>query len=317
MNNISTNLLELYPPIEPYTRHYLAVELPHHLYIEECGNPQGIPILYLHGGPGSGCSEDSRRFFDPALYRIILFDQRGAGKSTPTAELQHNNTQALITDIETIRQLLKIERWILFGGSWGSTLSLLYAQTYPQHVLALILRSIFLARQQDLDWLFNGKGLNHVFPDYWQEFIAAIPASHHHSPATHYYQLLTQNNEQIRLNAAKSWANWEGNCVSLQPRPVTFQLQQACIECHYVVNNCFLGPNQILANMGKIQHIPGIIIHGRYDMVCLLENAWMLHQAWPKSALNIIPSAGHSGSEPGIRDALIRATRKIAKTLSL
>lgn len=311
-----------YPPIQPYAQHYLNVDPPHQLYIEECGNPKGLPILYIHGGPGAGCSEDSRRFFDPDIYRIILFDQRGAGRSTPAGELPGNDTQSLINDIEAIRELLNIERWILFGGSWGSTLSLVYAQAYPEQVLGLILRGIFLGRAEDLDWLIHTSGAKRIFPDFWQEFISPIPENYQHNIIPFYYDLLTNQDKNIQLQAAQIWSTWEARIASLMPREKLIKeftkpeisLNCSRIECHYFINNCFLEPNQILHNMKKIQHLPAIIIHGRYDMVCPFDNAWELHQAWPKSELTIV-TAGHSASEPAVTDALIRATGKMSQLL--
>lgn len=316
-------MLSYYPPLQPYATHRLAVESPHNLYLEESGNPKGLPAVIVHGGPGSGISEDARRCLDPNVYHIIAFDQRGAGRATPHAELQGNNTQALVQDMEAIRKFFKLDKWILFGGSWGSTLSLLYAQAYPQNVMGLILSSIFLARRQDLDWIYAGKGANEIFPDHWQEFLAPIPENHRHDLVEFYYDLLSHPDEKIRIKAAKAWSNWEGRMMTLLPdkefekkltephRAVSF----ARTSCHYCLNNFFLEPNQILSNIKKIQHLQGIIIHGRYDMVCPLENAWALHQAWPSSQLKIINDAGHARSEPGILDAVIHATQRFAINL--
>lgn len=314
-------MLTSFPAIEPYEQHLLAVEKPHQLYVEECGNPKGIPVLFVHGGPGSGCSEDHRRYFDPNQYRIILFDQRGSGRSTPHADLSGNNTQALISDMEAIREMLGVEKWVLFGGSWGSTLSLVYAQTHPEQVLGLILRGIFLNRPHDMDWLYNGAGANFVFPDYWEDFTSAVKLNGHTNYMEAYYAILTGTDEVARMAAAKAWSAWEGRCIALQlsheaVETMTdphFALSLARIECHYFMNNCFLTPNQIINNMPKIHHIPSIIVHGRYDMVCSLENAWTLHKAWPGSTLQIIPDAGHSGKEPGIVDALVRATHTMSE----
>lgn len=315
-----TELQTLYPPIEPYQTHHLKVDSLHQIYIEECGNPNGVPILYIHGGPGSGCSPDSRRFFNPKIYRIILFDQRGAGQSLPHAELKDNTTQHLINDMEQIRHYLKIEQWLLFGGSWGSTLALVYAQVYPHAVLGFILRGIFLARSQDLDWLYNE--LRGIFPDRWQDFMAPLPKNTPTSGLINaYYNLLTHSDPKIRLTAAKAWAAWEVGSLTVQPRPDIMDkfaedetaLSFARIECHYMHQQCFLAPNQILLNMAKIKHLPAIIVHGRLDLVCLPENAWSLHQAWPNSELEYIEGAGHSSSEPGIADGLIRATRKMGE----
>lgn len=316
-------MLTSFPAIEPYEQHLLAVEKPHQLYVEECGNPEGTPILFVHGGPGSGCSEDHRRYFDPNQYRIILFDQRGSGRSTPHADLSENNTQALVDDMEVIRKKLGVEQWVLFGGSWGSTLSLVYAQTHPERVRGLILRGIFLNRPHDMDWLYNGAGANFVFPDYWEDFTSAVKLNGHNNYMEAYYAVLTGTDEVARMAAAKAWSAWEGRCIALQLSQEAldsmtdphFALSLARIECHYFMNNCFLTPNQILNNMPKIHHIPSIIVHGRYDMVCSLENAWTLHKAWPGSTLQIIPDAGHSSKEPGIVDALVRATHTMSELL--
>lgn len=314
-------MLTYFPPIKPYVTHEIAVDKPHMLYVEECGSPDGIPVLFVHGGPGGGCSEDNRRFFDPNVYRIILFDQRGSGRSIPHAELDGNNTQALVADMEIIREKLGIDKWILFGGSWGSTLSLVYAITHPERTSGLILRGIFLNRQQDMDWLFNGAGANAIFPDYWEDFLQTIPTEKHHDLVPAYYELLTGEDEVTRMAAAKAWATWEARCSTLLPNAHVVEALQsphtamslARIEAHYFVNNCFLENNFILNNVEKLKNIPGIIVHGRYDIVCALENAWLLHQAWPNSQLNIIRDAGHASIEPGIIDGLVRATAEMSQ----
>lgn len=311
-------MLTLYPPSKPYAEHRLLVDSPHNLYVAECGNPAGIPLLVVHGGPGSGCGENSGRYYNPEHYRIILFDQRGAGRSTPAAELRYNNTQALVRDMETIRDHLKIDRWILTGSSWGTTLSLVYAQTHPARVLGLILRGIFLARRQDTEWLYTDGGAKQIFPDYWQEFLTAVPPQHHHAPAAYFHNQLLSEDEDVRMKAAAAWSTWERRISSLTlpatPTAVSAQetLNFARIESHYFLNACFLKPDQILDNMEKIRQIPGIIVHGRYDMVCPFENAWQLHKSWPGSELDIIPAAGHSSSEPGIIDGTMRAAQKMA-----
>lgn len=313
-------MLTYFPAIKPYKQQFFEVEAPHRIYVEECGNPKGIPIVFVHGGPGGGCSTDNRRYFDPNVYRIILFDQRGCGRSEPHSELKNNNTQALVEDMETIRKALNIEKWVLFGGSWGSTLSLVYAINHPERTDGLILRGIFLNRPKDIDWLFNGTGANYIFPDYWDEFSKLIPQEKHSNFVEAYYQMLTGDDEVSRMAAAKAWSTWEGRCSTLEPNPdvVTamqdphFALSLARIEAHYFVNKCFIEDDFILSNVDKIANIPGVIVHGRYDIVCSLENAWTLHKAWPNSRLNIIRDAGHSSSEAGIIDALIHATRELA-----
>lgn len=309
-----------FPPIQPYATYRLPVQAPHEIYVEECGNPQGLPVLFLHGGPGSGCSEDSRRFFDPTLYRIVLFDQRGSGRSTPHAELSHNTTADLLADIEAIRSKLNIDRWVVFGGSWGSTLALVYAQAHPQHVLAMILRGIWLGSNADRDWLYTPEGAARFFPDYWEDFLAPLPADQRHNLMYEYYELLTSDDEVARMRAAETWTAWEAKCAKLNIDPSYVEaitaphnaLSVARLECHYFINNCFIEPNQILSHMDRLQHIPAIILHGRYDMVCLLDNAWKLHKAWPKSKLFIVPNSGHSATEPEMLNALILATEKIA-----
>lgn len=313
-------MLQYYPPIKPYQTTRLAVDDLHTLYIEQCGNPNGIPILFVHGGPGGGCSDDSRRFFDPNLYRIILFDQRGCGRSTPHGELKDNTTQALMADMERIRQELDIEQWILFGGSWGSTLSLIYAITHPNRVQGLILRGIFLNRKLDIDWLFNGQGADKIFPDHWQNFTKLIQPAPPRDYVHAYYNLLTADDEVARMAAAKAWSTWEGHCSTLEPNPEVIRAMQdphlalslARLECHYFVNHCFVEDNFIMKNIAALQDIPGKIVHGRYDIVCSLNNAWTLHQAWKNSELKIVRDAGHASCEKGIIDALIRSTQEMA-----
>jgi len=315
-------MLVLYPELKPYQRHSLKVSELHELYIDEAGDPDGVPVLFIHGGPGSGCDASSRRFYDPAFYRIVIFDQRGCGRSTPHGELSDNTTHDLIADMEAIREHLGIESWVLFGGSWGSTLSLLYAQHHPQRVKALILRGIFLCRQRDFDWLYK-EGANRIFPDYWEEFIKPIPQSERGDLAQAYYSRLLGDDELLRMGVAKAWSAWEGNCSKLRPSSTALAkftkphnaLAMARIETHYFVNKGFIDENHILNNMQSIKDIPGRIVHGRYDMVCPLDNALSLHQQWPNSELVIVRDAGHSASEPGTVDALIRVVADIAKQL--
>jgi len=312
----------LYPEIKPYARHELAVEEPHVLYVDESGSPDGLPVLFVHGGPGGGCDALSRRFFDPTLYRIITFDQRGCGRSTPHASLENNTTAHLIADMQRIREHLGIDKWVLFGGSWGSTLSLAYAQRYPEHVHALIMRGIFLCRPQDLAWFYQ-EGASRLFPDYWQDFLSPIPLEERDDLMQAFYRRLTGNDQIAQMHAAKAWSCWEGRTATLRPNHNVVErfadahraLSMARIECHYFVNQAFLEPDQLLRDMPKIAHLPGIIVHGRYDAICPLDNAWALHQAWPNSELQIIRDAGHSAAELGITDALIRATGEIAHRL--
>ncbi|MCL5669244.1 MAG: prolyl aminopeptidase [Gammaproteobacteria bacterium] len=316
-------MLTLYPGIKPYVEHSLAVESPHVLHVEECGNPQGLTVLFVHGGPGAGCEAYHRRFFDPAVYRIILFDQRGAGRSTPHAELAGNNTQALVSDMERIREHLGIEHWVLFGGSWGSTLALVYAETHPERVLGLILRGIFLCRPREIQWFYQD-GASRLFPDYWQDFLRPIPEAERSDMLHGYYRLLTGANEIARLTAAKAWSVWEGRTLTLiENRSIVehfgsphHALSLARIECHYFMHNSFLEENQILRDASRLKNIPGVIVHGRYDVVCPLEGAWELHQAWPQAEFKIIAGAGHAASEPGIVDALVRATQDMTRRLA-
>ena len=313
----------LYPAIEPYVRHTLDVEQPHRIYIEECGNPGGIPALFVHGGPGGGCEPFQRQFFNSDLYRIILFDQRGCGRSQPHAELEGNATPALLSDIEIIRKHLQVERWLVFGGSWGSTLALLYAETFPERVLGLVLRGIFLCREQDIAWFYQD-GASRLFPDYWQDFVAQVQLENRDDLVKAYYALLTGEDEVRRMAAARAWSMWEGRTSTLHSKPELIQrfgnshvaLSMARIECHYFVHQAFIQPNQILDRADRLQGIPGVIVHGRYDVVCTVDQAYALHQAWPESRLSIIPAAGHATSHPAMADALIRATDGFAERLA-
>jgi len=315
-------MLTLYPELKPNAQHRIAVDPPHELYVEESGNPEGIPVLVVHGGPGGGCEDSYRRFFDAERYRIILMDQRGAGRSQPLAELDGNTTQALVADMEVVRHFLGIDRWLLFGGSWGSTLSLVYAQAYPDCVSGLVLRGIFLCRPQDIQWFYQS-GANRVFPDYWEDFLAQIPEGQRGDLVSAYYQKLTSTNELEQIQAAKAWSIWEGRCATLHPNPRVVEhfghphvaIALARIECHFFMNNAFLEPDQIVRNAPNLRDIPGIIIHGRYDMVCPLDNALALSKAWPEAELRIIRDAGHSASEPAIVDALMRGVDEVAERI--
>jgi len=273
----------------------------------------------VHGGPGAGCETYHRQFFNPDLYRIILFDQRGCGRSLPHAELAGNNTQALVMDMEAIRDLLGIDRWIVFGGSWGSTLGLVYAETHPLRVLGLILRGVFLCRPRDIHWFYQ-EGASSLLPDYWQDYLQPIPVAEHDRLVEAYYRRLTGDDELARMAAAKAWATWEGRASTLLPRasvvghfsnPFT-ALSLARIECHYFMHDSFLEPDQILRDTKHLHGIPGVIVHGRYDLVCPVEQAWALHKAWPQTRLQIIADAGHSATEEGITDALVTATDQFA-----
>ena len=310
----------LYPDIKPYQTQILDVGSGHLLYLEESGNPRGIPVLFIHGGPGAGCGTTDRCFFDPECYRIILFDQRGSGRSTPHASLLENNTTSLVADIEQIRTTLGIDRWLLFGGSWGSTLSLVYAETYPERVMAMILRGIFLCRKQDVDWFYQ-YGASLVFPDYWEDYIKPIPEAERGEMMNAYYKRLTGADELAKMSCAKAWSLWEAHCATLRPNPHVIDafgdphmaLSLARIEAHYFVNQSFMEENQIINNAKVLEGIPGIIVHGRYDMVCPLDNAQQLHHHWQGSELHIIRDAGHASKEPSIIDALVRATQDMAR----
>lgn len=313
----------LYPDIRINVQHSLAVDAVHTLYVEECGNPRGLPVVFLHGGPGAGCESYHRRFFDPQRYRIVLFDQRGCGRSTPHAELAGNDTQALIADIELIRTQLGIDRWFVFGGSWGSTLALVYAQAHTQRVRGLVLRGIFLCRPRDIHWFYQ-EGASNVFPDYWEDYLRPIPAEERSDMVSAYYKRLTGDDEVTRMAAAKAWSLWEGRTATLQPShsvvghfnaPHT-ALSLARIECHYFMRNSFLEPDQIVRDAPRLADIPGVIVHGRYDMVCPINQAFALHDAWPQAELKVIADAGHSASEPGIVDALVGATDAFAARLT-
>ena len=314
---------DLYPEIEPYQHFHLQVDDLHSLYVEQCGNPGGIPLLFLHGGPGAGCEPHHRRYYNPAIYRIILFDQRGCGRSRPHAELARNTTWDLVADMERIREHLGIDRWVLFGGSWGSTLALAYAESHPARVLGLVLRGIFLARQQDIDWFYQ-QGASRVFPDYWQDFQAPIAEGQRDHMVSAYYRLLTSEDRPLRESAAQAWSTWEGRTATLIPNAgvvdhfsdLQSALSIARIECHYFMNQSFLEANQLINNAHRLGDIPGYIVHGRYDLICPLEQAWALHSAWPSAHLRIPGDAGHAVVEPGITRALLDATDELAERLA-
>lgn len=316
----------LFPPIEPYAIHQMVVSPIHTLYVEEVGNPQGIPVLFLHGGPGAGISPAHRQLFDPKTYRIILFDQRGAGQSTPHASLEDNTTWHLVADIEHIRSVLGIERWLVFGGSWGSTLGLAYAQTHPDAVSGLILRGIFLCRHSEIQWFYQ-YGAHHFFPEAWRHYLNAIPFEEHHDLLHAFHRRLTHPDPAVQLAAAKAWSIWEGATCHLIPNPQTIEafgtdhtaLSVARIECHYFVNHCFFRQDdQLIVDAHRIRHIPTWLVHGRYDVICPVENAIILKDQLPDAQLTIVPDAGHAFSEPGILNALIEATEAFKRmTLSI
>jgi len=310
----------LYPDLEPYDTGMLAVDGRHTLYYEQCGNPQGKPVVLLHGGPGAGCSAKMRRFHDPAKYRIVLFDQRGSGRSTPHADLVDNTTWDLVADTEKLRSRLGIERWQVFGGSWGSTLALAYAETHPERVTELVLRGIFMLRRWELEWFYQ-EGASRLFPDAWEPYLQAIPEAERGDLIGAYHRRLTSPDEATRLAAARTWSVWEGATSFLRVDPAfvighedaAFALAFARIENHYFVNGGFFDEeNQLLRDVARIADIPGVIVHGRYDVVCPIQSAWELHKAWPKAELMISPTSGHSAFEPENVDALVRATDSFA-----
>jgi len=313
---MSQELRTLYPEIEPYDTGMLKVSDLHTLYYEQSGNPNGKPVVFLHGGPGGGTNPKCRRFFDPAVYRIVLFDQRGCGKSTPHAELHENTTWNLVNDIERIRGHLGIDRWQVFGGSWGSTLALAYAQTHPERVTELVLRGIFMLRRWELEWFYQ-KGCDALYPDAWETYLKAIPEVEHGDLMSAYYRRLTSSDPIERVEAARAWSVWEGATSYLwqdeghiqSSGEDEFALAFARIECHYFVHGGFFEhDDQLLRNVEGIRKIPAVIVQGRYDVVCPMRSAWDLHRAWPEADLRIVQDAGHSAFEPGNISELINAT---------
>lgn len=313
---------QLYPPIEPYRVQRLRVSELHEIHVEESGNPNGKPVVFVHGGPGGGCEGWHRQFFDPKRYRIVLFDQRGCGRSTPWAELRENTTWDLVADMEKIRELLGIERWAVFGGSWGSTLAIAYAESHPERTAALILRGIFLLRPEEIRWFYQ-EGCNYLYPDAWEHYIAPIPLAERSDFVSAYHRRLTSDDAAVRRAAARSWSIWEGATSKLIPSPDMvaryggddFAEAFARIECHYFVNGGFFrSPNQLLEDVPKIRHIPGVIVQGRYDVVCPMKSAWDLHRAWPEADLQVVADAGHAASEHGTLSRLIDAADRFARS---
>ncbi len=311
---------DLYPPIKPYNQGKLKVSELHTVHYEESGNPQGKPVIFLHGGPGGGIAPMYRQYFDPQQWRIVIFAQRGCGQSTPYAELRENTTWDLVSDIEKLRQHLNIDRWVVFGGSWGSTLALAYSQTYPDSCKGLILRGIFMLRPSEIRWFYQ-EGASNIYPDAWQEYVKPIPLAERDDLLSAFYKRLTSEDAQIRLEAARAWSVWEASTSKLIPSQASkvsfgraeFAEAFARIECHYFVNKGFLkSENQLLDNVDRIRHLPGVIVQGRYDVVCPMITAWELHQVWLEAEFIVIADAGHSVSEPGIKDALIRAGDRFA-----
>ena len=316
----SLTSLPLFPPIEPYRNGILAVDELHTLYWEECGNPDGEPVLFLHGGPGAGISPRHRRFFDPAHYRIVLFDQRGAGKSTPLGEYRNNTTQLLIADIESLRQMLGIEQWLVFGGSWGATLALAYGETHPERCTGFILRGIFLGTHAEFDWFLNG--IRWFFPEAHAQFIEAIPEAERGDLLRAYQRRLFNDDRAVATAAARAWSRYEGQCLYLRPDPAAIDnfdsdpvaLGVGRLEAHYFLHDAFLSDDQLLRNIDRIRALPAVIVQGRYDVVCPPRSAYRLHQAWPEAQFHWIPDAGHAAFEPGTAAALVAATEQF-KTL--
>ncbi len=310
----------LYPEIEPYWTAHLRVSELHEIYVEQSGNPGGQPVVFVHGGPGGGTEPGYRRFFDPAKYRIVLFDQRGCGQSRPHASLEENTTWHLVSDMERIRIELGIDRWVVFGGSWGSTLALAYAQTHSQRVKAMVLRGIFLLRPKEIRWFYQ-EGASFLYPDAWEKYLAPIPEDERGDLVAAYYRRLTSSDAAVRQEAAQAWSVWEGSTSKLFPSPSLidrfaggeFAQAFARIECHYFTNGGFFDhPDQLLENVDTIRHIPTFMVQGRYDVVCPMTTAWELHRRWPEAQLEIVADAGHSASEPGTVDQLVRATDRFA-----
>jgi proline iminopeptidase len=308
----------LFPTISPYRVHRLKVSDIHDIHVAEYGNPAGKPVVLLHGGPGAGSNATMPRFHDPEAYRIVVFDQRGSGKSTPHAELAENTTWDLVADMERIRTLLGLDRWQVFGGSWGSCLALAYAETHPERVSELVLRGIFTLRRKEILWFYQ-EGASNILPDAWENFVAPIPAEERGDMIAAYHKRLTGDDTEVRVAAARAWSMWEGAALSLLPDPARvaafgephYAIAFARIECHYFINRGFLDSDgQLIANAGLIRHIPGVIVHGRYDVCTPVSIAWDLHRAWPEAQLRIVPDSGHAMSEPGIVHELVAATER-------
>jgi len=318
-------MASLYPEIEPFDSGMLQVSDLHTIHWERVGTPEGIPVIFLHGGPGGGLIPLYRQFFDPSVYQVILFDQRGSGRSTPHAELRENTTWDLISDIETLREKFGIDKWYVFGGSWGSTLSLAYGVTHPERCLGLILRGIFLTRRKELDWFYQ-YGASEIFPDYWERYRDEIPEDERTDFISAYHKRLTSDDEAVRLSAARAWSVWEGSTSKLFPDKDLMEhwegeheaLSLARIECHYFVNNSFFpSENYLIENVDKLRNVPTYIVQGRYDVVCPITSAWDLHNALPEAELIVVPDAGHSVSEPGITSALVETMDRLRTTTAI
>jgi proline iminopeptidase len=315
-----TTLHSFYPPTEPYETGMLDVGDGHAIYFERSGTPGGKPAVFLHGGPGGGFSDSHRQLFDPAVYDVTLFDQRGCGRSTPYASLEANTTWHLVADVERLRERAGVEQWLVFGGSWGSTLALAYAETHPERVSALIVRGVYTLTKAELDWYYQF-GVSEMFPEKWEGFVAPIPEAERGDMIAAYRRRLTGDDLDAQLEAAKAWSIWEGETITLLPDPATtapfrdgqYALAFARIENHYFFHNGWLEEGQLLRDAGRLKGIPGVIVHGRYDMPCPVRYAYALHKAWPEADFHLIEGAGHAYSEPGILDQLIRATDRFAR----
>lgn len=310
MMDASSRLREFYPPVNPFNHGALQVSDVHELYWEQSGNPAGVPVVFLHGGPGGGCNSSHRRFFDPNHYRIILFDQRGCGRSKPFAEVKDNTTNSLVSDLEQLRRHLVIDKWIVFGGSWGSTLALAYGTTFPGSCLGFVLRGVFLARPEELDWFLYG--MQTIFPEAFNAFKAALPEEEHDNLLGNFYRRLMDPEATVNLPAANAWNKYESECSQLIPARSTgvmgsAGLALARIEAHYFINDMFLSDSPLLNRLNKVIHLPCTIVQGRYDMVCPMKSAFDLHENWPGSTLDVVADAGHSAMEPGTKSALINA----------
>lgn len=320
MDNRSSARAELYPAIEPYDAGMLPLDDIHTMYWETSGNPQGVPVVFLHGGPGGGCSPEHRRFFDPAFFRIVLYDQRGAGHSTPLGEVRNNTTQHLVADLETLREYLGISRWLVFGGSWGSTLALAYGQAHPDRCLGFVLRGIFLGRQSEIDWFLGSLRL--IFPEAWRRFVEMLPREERDDVLRGYLKRLFDPDPRVHLPYARAWSEFEGSCSTLLPNPDLVRhfaeeaLGLARLEAHYFAHQCFLAPNQLLANLYRIRHLPASIVQARYDMVCPIASADELARAWPDARYVIVPDAGHSVWEPPVRAAVMREVERFKQLLA-
>ncbi len=312
-------MTDLYPPIEPYDHGLLDVGDGHLVYWELCGNPQGTPVVFLHGGPGGGCSPAHRRLFDPGRYKILLFDQRGCGRSTPHACIEANTTWHLVADVERLRRLIGAEKLLVFGGSWGSTLALAYAETHPERVSGLVLRGVFTLRRFELDWYYQ-RGASLLFPDKWERFVAPIPEEERGDFIAAYRRRLTHDDPAVRLEAAKAWSVWEGETITLLPDPAiagqhggdAYALAFARIENHFFIHAGWLDEGQLIRDAWKLRNIPGVIVQGRYDVATPAVTAWDLHRAWPEAAFHLVDDAGHAFKEPGILAQLVRATDRFA-----